>query len=488
MFASLKRLTKHSAVYGLSLILARSISFLLLPLHTKVFPPEAYGVVNLVFVYLAIAAIFYNYGMDSAFLRYYLLCDDVSVRRQIFSTALFSISCAALLFTLIGWLAAAPFARWLLGSDQYVYVMQLSAGILFFDALATLPFLILRAEERSRSFAALKVVNVAINFALNYIFIITLKHGIAGAFEANLIASMFSVVVFGPLIWRHLEWRFRRPMFKEMLAFGLPYVPSTLAVVLVDNISRVFLEKHADLATVGMFSAGYKLGMIMSLIVAAFRFAWQPFFLSTSRQPDAKLIFSRVLTYFALASSVLYLAMAFFVDDLVRFNFGGFQLIGADYWSSTVIVPIVLLAYVFLGGYIIFIVGIQLEKKTVYLPFITGLGAAVNVAANYTLIPRFGMVGAAWSTVLAYVAMATSLYWASQRYYPIDFEWGRILKLAAVVAALFFIPRLFAVPFLGRLALLLAYPGLLLAVRFFHPTELNRLRRMIGKGGAVPLQ
>lgn len=479
MFDSLKRLTKHSVVYGLSLILARSISFLLLPLHTHVFVQEAYGVVNLGYAYLAVVGVLYNFGFDSAFLRYYLLSDEPTERSRIFSTAYHSITIIAAILSIAGWVAASALAQWQLGSTEYVYVMRLCSCILFFDALSTLPFLILRAEERSRAFAALKIFNVMINFAFNYFFIVRLNRGIAGVFEANLIASIFSVVTLGHLTIRHLGWQFRFSRFKELFAFGLPYVPSVLSVVIIDNISRVFLERYAGLATVGLFSAGYKLGMIMSLMVAAFRFAWQPFFLSTSKQQDAKNIFSRVLTYFTLVCSVIFLGMCFFVDDLVRFDFGGFRLLGTEYWESTVIVPPVLLAYFFLGAYTIFIVGVQIEKKTIYLPLVTGIGAAVNIAVNYALIPYFGMMGAAWAAVFAYLAMAASLYIVSQRLYSIEYEWVRIAKMIIVVAGLFAIDRIFAIPFFGRVGLLLAFPITLYILRFFNSSELARLKKLL---------
>jgi len=481
MFASLKRLTKHSVVYGVSLILARSISFLLLPLHTNVFAKEAYGVVNLGFVYLAIVAIFYNFGFDSAFLRYYLLSDDNAERRRIFSTSFLSIALITCVLSILGWIAASGLADWQLGSTDYTYIMQLCAGILFFDALATLPFLILRAEERSRAFAALKIANVVLNFVLNYYLIVQLQHGIAGVFEANLIASIFSFVTLGHLTLQHLRWQFRLSIFKELFAFGLPYVPSVLSVIIIDNISRVFLERYTDLGTVGLFSAGYKLGMIMSLMVAAFRFAWQPFFLSVSKQADAKTIFSRVLTYFTLICAIVFLGMSFFVDDLVRFNFGGFTIFGKEYWQSTVIVPPVLLAYYFLGAYTIFIVGIQLEKKTIYLPLVTGLGAGVNILANYLLIPHFGMMGAAWAAVLAYFAMTASLYVISQRLYPIAYEWLRLGKIAVAVGGLFALGRFLTVPFYGRTGLLVAFPVVLYALRFFHETELARLKKVFAR-------
>jgi len=480
MFASIKRLTKHSAVYGLSLMLARSISFLLLPFHTNVFPTEAYGVVTLGFAYLAITGVFYTFGIDSAFLRYYLLDDTTFDRRGVFSTSFHSITLISAILSMIGWFLAPALAHWQLGSAEYAYIMQLCVGILFFDALSALPFLILRAEERSRTFAILKIANVALNFALNYFLIIHLKRGIAGVFEANLIASIFSFLALGHLTLRHLDLRFRNSIFKELLAFGLPYIPSVLSVILIENLSRMFLKHYTGLATVGIFNAGYKFGMIMALMVAAFRFAWQPFFLSTSKQPDAKIIFSRVLTYFSLVSGVVFLGTCFFVDDLVRLNLGGFTILGKEYWQSTVIVPLILFAEFFPGAYTIFIVGLQLKKKTIYLPVVTGIGAVANVALNYALIPKFGMIGAAWAAVFAYVAMAASSYLISQRLYRVDYEWLRLVKLAGVVAALFAIERIFSIPFIGRAGLLLAFPIALFALGFFENSEIARVKKIFG--------
>jgi O-antigen/teichoic acid export membrane protein len=220
--------------------------------------------------------------------------------------------------------------------------------------------------------------------------------------------------------------------------------------------------------------------MIMALMVAAFRFAWQPFFLSTSQQPDAKIIFSRVLTYFSLVCGVVFLSVCFFVDDLVRLNLGGFTILGKAYWQSTEIVPLILLAEFFPGAYSIFILGLQLEKKTIYLPVITGIAAVVNIASNYALIPIFGMIGAAWAAVFAYAAMAASSYVISQRQYQIDYEWLRLGKLAGVVAALFAIERIFTISFFGRIGLLLAFPIALFALGFFEKSEIARVKKTFG--------
>jgi O-antigen/teichoic acid export membrane protein len=145
------------------------------------------------------------------------------------------------------------------------------------------------------------------------------------------------------------------------------------------------------------------------------------------------------------------------------------------YWNSTSVVPVVMLAYIFYGAYVNFIIGIYLEKKTSYLPFITGIGAIVKIAATYALVPLVGMTGAAWGTVLAFLAMMITLYVITQRLYPIPYEWARVMKLAGATAAFF------AVGYWGdfwwwqKAGLVLLYPIILWLTGFFERGELKRM-------------
>jgi O-antigen/teichoic acid export membrane protein len=425
-----------------------------------------------------------TYGVDAAFLRYYILAGHEEEKRDIFNTGFWSILLMSAMILFISFLFAAPLADWLLDSASYRYVIILMAGILLFDSMMIIPFLLLRAEERSTLFVVLKVTNVIVNFLTTYYFVVNLGRGVEGVFEANLLSSVFTFVTVLPVSLRHLRPTMRRAVYMDLLKFGLPYLPSTLSVYLVDVIDRFILKQLTDVATVGLYSAGCKLGMLMNLMIAAFRFAWHPFFLSTSKEPNAKAIFARIFTWFMLVCAVCFLGASHFINELVRFQIGSKTLFDEDYWNSTSVVPAILLAYIFFGAYVNFIIGIHLKKKTHYLPFITGLAAAVKIAATYALVPLLGMNGAALGTTLAYMAMALALYIVAQRLYYIRYEWIRLVKLVLTTAVVFVLGYwIWTAPW-QKATLLIAFPMVLFLMGFFEKGELKRVSALFRKGGA----
>lgn len=487
LFFNIKRLFKHSAVYGIGHIINRSISFLLLPLHTNIFAEDIYGVAGLVFTYLAILTIVYTYGLDVAFFRFYILEQDAQKRRSIFSTAFTTVFYTTVLFSLALIVGAKPIAANLFGPESQALgidlpmLIQLTAGILAFDALAFLPFLIFRAEEKSVPYILYKFINVALTLGLNIVLLVTLKTGIEGIFIANLIASAATFLCLVPMAMKYFHFSFSWSMLRELLEFGLPYLPATIAVVLMDTVDRVFIERLIGVEAVGLYNAGAKLGMFMALFVTAFRFAWHPFFLSTTKLENAKEIFARIFTYVILACGMVFLFFAFFIDDLVKIRIFGNPLIGETYWSATVVVPVIFLAYIFYAAYLNFLIGIYLEKKTRSLPFITIAGMIVNLLANFLLIPVIGIMGAAWARLFAYVVMAIALYFVSRPLYRIDYEWCRVLKFAILTAVFFFVSR---IPFcesrlLLRILLFMGFPLALYSIGFIKSTELVRLRQLV---------
>ncbi|MFQ5772841.1 MAG: lipopolysaccharide biosynthesis protein, partial [bacterium] len=357
MLSSFKRLTKHSAVYGLGHIITRLVNFLLLPLYTNKLVPDEYGVFAVIYTYLAFMTIVYAYGIDAAFLRFFILSDDPKKRREIFSTAFWAIFIVASVFTVLIYLNVESITHFVVAKGDYTELIQLGSLILLFDALAFLPFLYLRAEEKSLNFVLIKFINVLINVSLNIYYIVYLHKGVEGIILANAWASAITFLLLIPILFRQISFNFLWAEFKELLKFGLPYLPSTLAVVLLDLVDRVILEKMVGLKVTGIYSAGYKLGIFMGLFVTAFRFAWHPFFLSTSKEKNAKEIFSKVLTYFTLIAAGIFLIISFFIDELVRFRIFGFTIFGADYWEGTKVVPVILLSYLIYGMYVNFIVG-----------------------------------------------------------------------------------------------------------------------------------
>jgi O-antigen/teichoic acid export membrane protein len=224
-------------------------------------------------------------------------------------------------------------------------------------------------------------------------------------------------------------------------------------------------------------------------------YAWRPFFFSMAKDPAAKGIFARALTYLVLLMLLIFLVVSFFVGDIVRLSVFGRHVISPNYWSGLAIVPVVLLGYLFFGMYINLSAGIYIEKKTYYLPAITFLGAVVNVIANFLLIPSGGimggMMGAAWATLFAYLAMAVAVYFVAQRVYPVRYEWGRLLKLAiagaGVVLIYSFVPlHEQATGVLFKLTLLAGFLGLMYLLKFFDPREVDFLKSAFQKIRPVP--
>lgn len=481
-FDDLRRLTKHSAIYGAGHILSRGIGFLLLPLYTNLLSTAEYGIVALVFTFIAFVNIFFLYGLDSAFLRFYALEEDSAGKKGVLSTAVFMTAASSVTFFLLLFFSSEPLSHLILGQPETSVLLKMAGGILFFDTLSTFPYLLMRLEERSGSFIAYRFSNVLLTLGLNIFFVAYLKKGVAGVFLSNLIASGFTLAILLPVIWPRIASAISPGLVKELLKFGLPFIPSGLASMTMELIDRYMLRGMKGLEVVGIYNAGYKLGLFMLLVVMAFKFAWQPFFLNLGREESrAKKNFAAILTYFLLVTSFLLLVVSFFVDDLVRMDLFGVTIFGPEFWSGTQVVPVVLLAYIMMGLYLIFLPGIYLKKKTKFVPLFTGAGAASNILGNLLLIPRWGMMGAAWATFLGYFVMALALYVTVQKFYPVRYQFGRAAKVLFITALAFGAWKWFGHSFhLRMLLLLVGFPLGLALVGFFTRAEFDRLRSLLG--------
>ena len=314
---------------------------------------------------------------------------------------------------------------------------------------------------------------------------------IVSVFVANLIASLLCTLLLFPTIWQRIVFRVRGGLLREMLAFGLPTIPAGLAAMVVQVIDRPLMQRIAGTAAAGIYGANYRLGIFMMLVVTMFQYAWQPFFLQTSSDPDAKPLFARVLTYFTLLASAILVIVSLFINDAVTIPlWHGRSLLGREYWSGLPIVPVVLFGYLWTGISTILNAGLLIEKRTSYLALVTGIGAAVNIVVNLLLIPTLGMMGGAIATLAAYFVMAVSYYAISRGIYSVPWEFGRLLKIAisvGVVAALFYAGwRPAGLSLVAwKVALVALFPLLLSVTGFFLPAEIAELRsvlrRMRGK-------
>ena len=437
MFDQLKKLASQTALYGLSSILGKVLNFLLVPLHTLVLSQSAYGINTDFYVLIAFLIVVYTYGMETAFFRFSEKHNES--RDKVYSTALISILISTVLFLVLS-IALLPSITYLLkyeNNSNYVLWLLIILG---FDALAAIPFARLRAQNRAGRFVAIKLTLILANILFNLLFFApTLVNrqlpfellpywfgsnlGVGYIFLANLFASAIMLLLLLPDMIS-VKWQFDRVLWRTMLLFGIPLMISGLAGVANEMLDRQLLKyllpEDSWQAQVGIYGAVYKLSIFLVLFNQAFRYAAEPFFFSNDKQENAKETFATVMTYFTMVMAIGYVAVMAYLDFIKHF-------IDEKFWEGLHIVPILLLANVFLGINTNLSFWYKLSDKTNWAIVITGFGLVLTIIFNVWLIPIMGYEGAAWATLISYAGMMLLSYVLGQRYYPIPYQTGRIV-------------------------------------------------------------
>ena len=460
----LRKLASETAIYGISSVVGRLITFLLFPFYSQFFSPEAYGVVGVVFTLFIFANVVFQYGMESAYLKF-ASDETAGESKDILSTATWTLAGTSLIFASLIAFGRTGIAAVIELDLDWAYLLYYVAGILILDTLAVVPFAKLRLENQPARFAAIRIGSVVLNVALNVYLIAFRGFGIEAVFISNLASSALALLLLFPTFIGQLRFTFDGALLRGLLAFGLPFIPAGLGYAFADRVNIFFLLRmpgesvlalhgnDIDPATlqsfassadygeymVGVFNGIAKLAIIMALVVQMFRYAWQPFFLQHARDQDAKPLFARVFTLFVAAALFVVLGVSFFAQELVAIPLpGGRHLVHPSYWLGLFAVPILLLGYFFQGLYYNFAAGAYIEKKTGYFVYCALAGAVVSIAVNVIFVPRYGMIGAAWSAAAAYFAMASLLYFLMRRHYAVPYDWPRIIALS-VCALLTFV-------------------------------------------------
>lgn len=494
MKSPLRTLSRETAIYGVSTVVGRFLNFLLVPFYVNVLRTRAeYGLSSSLYAYVAFLSVVFPLGLEGAYFRYAARAEgepeNLARERRLFSTPLWLIAAFGALAAGAIVLLAPDIAVPLLSdrahdlspiSPVLVEIVREGALILLFDACAVIPFASLRLEHRAAAFAGVKIANIALTLALNFWFVLRLRWGIAGIFRANALASAATLAAVLWLCRARIRPVFEKAAARRMLPFGLNNVPAYLGAMMVQVIDRPIVQRMKGLDALAVYQANYRMGFAMMVFVSIFDYAWRPFFLRqhATHGERARETFARVFTYTTLLLASAFLVLSFFLPWFVgvRLPVVHRSLLRPDYLSGTGIIPIVLLAYVFQGFFTNFIAGIYIREKTKWLPFVTGLGALVNVVTNFWWIPIFGIAGAAAATLAAYVVMAAAIGMIALRIYPVRYEWGRLLRIAVLAAAAFIAGRA-AGSGPGEFAAVAAFFVGLFLTGFFSKDELQLLRR-----------
>ena len=433
MLDKIKQLTKDTAVYGISTMVGRFLNFLLVPLYTNLFLPKEYGIQSQVYVFISILNIILLFGMDTAYMKYAVNVKNSDEDKNNFSTPYLTVMIVSFFICLLVIIFQNPIFSLLEIPQEYNHLIFYTSLILFLDSLTIIPFVKLRIERKAKKFALFKFLGILLNITLNFILIVKLKMGVEAIFISNLASSALTLILLSPSIFKSFKFIIDLPILRKLLKFGLPFLPAGLSSIMIQGIDRPILTQLTDLHTSGIYSANYKLGIFMMLFVSMFQYAWQPFFFQNAQEKNIKQVFSKILTYFVIAGSLILIFLSLFIDDIVKFHILGRTIIGPAFWSGLIIVPIILFGYLFNGIYYILSAGMFIEEKSSYIPFVTGIGAAINVGVNFLLIPVWGIIGAALATLVSYLVMAVAVYKITQRFYEINYEKGKVIKTFSLV-------------------------------------------------------
>ncbi len=414
---------------------------------------SSFGRYVLIYTFIAFMNVVYLYGLDTALMRFLFL--GRHERKDLYKTAFTALLVNSFLVSVIVYLSAPRLAVLLFGDPEYSFFIKVSAGILFFDTMTNLPFILLRAEEKAVQYTAFRVARFGLELVLNVFFVLYLHQGVKGILYANLSAAAINWVALWPLQFNWLKGKFSKAGLIDLLKFGLPMLPNGLAYLVIEVSDKYLMSWLLDMDTVGMYGANYKFGSLLLLLVTAFRTAWMPFFLKVAGEPEAKRIYSKVLTLFTLVAVIIIVSAGMFSAEIQKIPLPGNRtLIGAKYWPGVSIIPIILTSYLFYGWYVNFMVGIYIEKKSQWMIVFTGLGAVVNVLSNLYLMPRFGMMGAAFATLFSYMVLAFSIGWANHRFYPVPYEYSKLLLLLIYLTLMLLVWYFIPLGFLAKLILI----------------------------------
>ncbi|MDD5632879.1 MAG: polysaccharide biosynthesis C-terminal domain-containing protein [Methylococcales bacterium] len=436
----IKKLASQTAIYGISSIFGRFLNYLLVPLYTYYFSAAEYGVVSEFYAYAGFFSVLLLFGFETGYFRFR---DKTHSGRDVaYSTALIFVVLANIGFFLTILLVNTRLSAALNYANHPEYVLCFTL-ILTLDAIASIPFARLRAEDKAFRFAGIKLTEIGVTVLLSLFFIIYCPKiyaenpqswvaliyfptiGVGYIFIANLIASIFKFLLLSPQL-KGLAWGFDLALFGRMIRYSLPMVVIGFAGIINEMLDRALLkyllpyDAHTNMKMLGIYSACYKLSILMSLFIQAFRYAAEPFFFAYSDKSDARSVYAKVLKFFVIFCVFIFLLVTLFIDFFKYF-------LGEEFRAGLEVVPILLLANLFLGIYVNLSIWYKLTDNTLMGAFVSLSGAALTIVLNIWWIPLLGYVGSAWATLACYASMAMVSYLLGRHYYPVAYDVKRIL-------------------------------------------------------------
>ena len=444
----IKKLLGQTAIYGTSSIVGRLLNYFLVPLYTRIFETEIYGIVGELYSYVAFLMIVLMYGMETGFFRF---AETEKNIKKVYSTSIISLFATSLAFILLIMVFAQPIANLLDYSGHKEYIIWLSI-IVGLDCMTAIPFAKLRLQNRAIKFVSVKLIFIFLNIGLILFFLIFCPYllqknpnsillfvyspeiGVGYIFISNLIANILVLLILLPELL-NIKINFDYELLKRMLAFSLPMLIVGFAGTINEVLDRIllkFLSAYSvnPMSEIGIYNANYKVALLMTLFIQTFRYAAEPFFFSHAKNKQSKTDYANIMKYFIIFGLTIFLGATLYLSILKYF-------IGEDYRSGLNVVPILLLANLFLGIIYNLSIWYKLTNNTAYGAYIALFGASITIILNYILIPKIGYLGSAWATFFCYFSMMTVSFLWGKKHYKIKYDIVSIAKYFSIAMVLY---------------------------------------------------
>jgi O-antigen/teichoic acid export membrane protein len=453
--SSIKKLAGETLWYGGSSIAARFLNYLLTPYLTLKLSGPGYGEMSLVYAAIPFLNVIFTYGLETAYFRF---SHKEEFKKDIYSTASISIFISTLLLSILLFAGNSTLANFLKLNDHPEF-MRYSIIIIATDTMATLPFAKLRQEGKPVKFALIRITNIFLTIFLTYFFISICPklvsqnphgwiakwyikdYGVGYVIIANMIASTVTLLLlFKELI--SVNFRFNKVLWQQMIIYTLPLLIAGFGGMINETFDRIMLgwwapvhDATAAKNEVGIYSACYKLSILISLFIQAFRMGAEPFFFKQATGLNPQKTYARVMKFFVITITVMFLVVALYLDIWKYF------IRKESFWAGLKVVPILLLANMFLGIYYNLSIWYKITNKTKYGAWITVAGAVITLAINAAFIPYFSYMACAWATFITYGSMMIISFVWGQKHYPIPYARKKLMAYIMIVVVIFFIHK-----------------------------------------------
>ena len=454
--AGLKSLLKDTAIYGISSIVGRFLNYLLVPIYAASMSAASggYGVVTEVYAWTALLMVILTYGMETTFFRF--VNKETENPKKVYSTVLTMVGGTSLLFAILCMVFLQPIASMMGYADHPWYVGMMTL-VVAMDAFQCLPFSYLRYKRKPLVFAGLKMLFIVLNITLNLIYYVGMDGSdVFYAFFFNLICTSTIMLLLIPQL--KFGGGFDASLAKRMLKYGYPILILGIAGIL-NQVADKIIFRHVypgedAQVQLGIYGAASKIAMIMAMLTQAFRYAYEPFVFSKSKDKDSKVMYANAMKYFIIFTLLAFLAVVFYIDILK-------YILAPDYWSGLRVVPIVMMAEIFMGVYFNLSFWYKLIDETKWGAYFSFAGCSVLIAINVFFVPIYGYMACAWAGFAGYAVAMLLSYFVGQKKYPINYDLKSIGKYVAAAIVLYLVSE--GLPFENVWVLLAIRTGLLMA-------------------------